>query len=263
MTASRWIFEDHLEPLVRKRREEREARRKRKLAEQGFPDRVLSVFGRRATERSVPASHHEIPLATPEEGKKGKVKASMIRRMSNAPQRINPSGHVMDPRSSQKPFEIAQESTAGDLTPALVESPKSMPANLPEHFPSIGIRHPTEDVPVSPTDASQVVPSFRSDSFGLSMTTGRQARNHQSFSIPEERAGFQRTHTVEFSLSPQSRNPHSDVEGNIDHGRLSLVGSREENATRLSFTGEATSRSQRGEGFERCKHLSKIQKCPF
>ncbi|KIM26890.1 hypothetical protein M408DRAFT_330271 [Serendipita vermifera MAFF 305830] len=247
-----WIFEDHLEPLVRKRREEREARRQRRLAERTISQRVLSIFGPGgANERPEDAPHHEIPLPVVDDGKKGKVKASMIRRMSNAPQRVNPSGHVMEPRSSHKPIELPQTPAAvDDPSPPIFESPKSIPVNISDNVaPIIGIRHATDDVSVSPTDKHS---SFSPESFGLATAAGRAGRMHQSFSIPEERAGFQRSYTVEFSLSPQTRGASSDVEGNIDRGRLSLVGSREENSARLSFTGETTGRSNRGgEGFGR------------
>jgi hypothetical protein len=258
-SSSRWIFEDHLEPLVRQRREEREARRKKKIAEQGLQQRVLSIFG--SGDAPEPFSHttcHEESLATKDDAKKGKVRANMIRRTNNALQQINPSGHVMDYHSSQKPLDDSQ---AQEVTPVVLESPKSFPPEtLARSHPTIGIGEATKD---SPMDVYPTFPSStHSDGFGLPITGGRPARtaHHQPSPIAEDRetsSGLQRTPTIEFSLSRQARGASSEMEGVADSGGLFLVGSREENGARLSIAGDNTNRSHRsGEGLERCKNTS-------
>jgi hypothetical protein len=257
-SPNRWIFEDHLEPLVRQRREEREARRKKKIAEQGLQQRVLSIFGSRdATEPFSRTSCHEESLATKDDAKNGKVRANMIRRTNNALQRINPSGHVMDHHSSQKPLEAVDDSQAEEL-PVVLESPKSFTPGTLAH-PTIGIGEATKDssMGVYPTFPS----SLRSERFGLPMTGGHPVRtaHRQSFPIAEDREtspGLQRTPTVEFSFARQARGTSSEMEGVADSGGLSLVGSREENGARLSIAGDNTNQSHRsGEGLEHCKNI--------
>jgi hypothetical protein len=247
---------------VRQRREEREARRKKRLAEQGLQQRVLSIFGSGGrAEHSSHASHHEESLAATDNVKKGKVRTNMIRRTNNALQQINPSGHVIDHRSGHKPVESAHESQAEVANLVLFESPKSLPSEtLTQSPPSIVIREARTDsrnpsVDVYPT----LPPSPHSDSFGLSMMGGLPTRNphHQPFSIAEDREtfpGFQRTHTVEFSLSRQTHGASPEMGGGVtDTGRLSLVGSREGNEGTLNVVGDNTNRSHRGDGLERCK----------
>jgi hypothetical protein len=241
---------------VRQRREEREARRKKKIAEQGLQQRVLSIFG--AGDATEPFSHttcHEESLAARDNAKKGKVRANMIRRTNNVLQRINPSGHVMDHHSSQKPIE-ATDSRLQEVTPVVLESPKSFsPETLAQSPPTIEMGEATEN------SSMDVYPTFpHSDRLGLPMTGGRPVRtaHHPPFPIAEDREtspGLQRTHTVEFSLARQAHGTSSEIEGVANSGGVSLVGSREENEDRLSIAGDNTNRSHRsGEGLERCKN---------
>ncbi|PVG02545.1 TrkH-domain-containing protein [Serendipita vermifera] len=256
-----WMFEDHLEPLVQKRREEREAREKRNALQGKWPQRVLSVFSQKSGANNRVTS--DVELAEPEADtgsvKRGRLKVSMIRRIGTAPQRINPSGHVMGSSSVEPPTAAAPDHTPGTNSGHVFsESPRSLPAPIPEeHMPSIEIKRPTEDGTYSdPTDSHSMhrTPTVMDSSFPNAHPRRAFTDHIVEHGLSDDvdpSPSFPRVQTVEFAISRPVRTTSVEREGrpnyhgNPPHG---LVERRE--GSRMGRT-ETSQTYRTNDGFER------------
>jgi hypothetical protein len=252
------MFEDHLEPLVQKRREEREARERRNALQGNWPQRVLSVFSQKSGNRVI----SDVELAEPEADagsvKRGRLKVSMIRRIGTAPQRINPSGHVMGPTSVEAP--APDQSPAVNSEPLFSESPRSLPAPISEEpMPNIEIRRPTGDnTHADPTDLH---PIHRTTTFMDNSNLHVHSRRAFTDNITEHSPSddpspaFPRVQTVEFAISRPLRTTSVEREGRMSHSANqphTLFDRRE--GSRMGRT-ETSQTYRTNEGFERRKEF--------
>jgi hypothetical protein len=250
------MFEDHLEPLVQKRREEREAREKRNALQGNWPQRVLSVFSQKSGNRVI----SDVELAEPEVDagsvKRGRLKVSMIRRIGTAPQRVNPSGHVMGPSAVERSTAAPDRSSTANVEPIFSESPRSLPAPLREEpMPSIEIRRPTEENShPDPTD-NYSVHRTAIDTLNLNMNPRRAfTENITEHSAPDDPSpAFPRVQTVEFAISRPLRTTSVEREGRMHHsGNQSHSPFDRREESRMGRT-ETSQTYRTNEGFERCK----------
>lgn len=199
-----------MEPLVRKRQEEREARR-RNMGNGRWPKRILTAFT-----STVQSSNNQQHVQTAESAdvdadaelsRKGRLRVSMIRRMSNAPQRVNPSGHIMELRPVEPPVPMLEQNGRDTSGAVFQESPRSFRADLPADPPSIEVRQATNEDP-NMTTATTFGNERDSTSVRLNARRGTR-EGHDMFSLSDERGTstaipdtqtIPRTQTIEFAL---------------------------------------------------------------
>lgn len=215
---------------MRKRQEEREARRRRTNINQGLRQRVLSVFGpntnpwttRKPTVTIVDSAEWDNDTIR----KTGKLKISMIRRMSNAPQRVNPAGHITELRS-EAPAPIMPENYATNSAPAFINLPKSMLPEIAAESPSvITIRQSTADEVHSAPEPTTNSPLGLTECVGVLGNVRRGTREVQEASSFLDDRGtstaihriqtIPRTQTVEFALARPTRTRSPERGGEID-----------------------------------------------
>ncbi|KAG8794475.1 low affinity potassium transporter, partial [Serendipita sp. 399] len=143
--------------------------------------------------------------------KRGRLKVSMIRRMNNAPQRINPSGLVMETKPSGT--QSSPPPNPMESNPLVIsESPKSIPLDITaESPPIIEIRQPTGDAMYeNPAESTSM---YRPPT--LSLANRRITRDARQNSIlHDDRIGgpaMGRSQTIEFSLTRPDRVHTMDV----------------------------------------------------
>ncbi|KAG8825554.1 low affinity potassium transporter [Serendipita sp. 401] len=237
-----WMFEEHLEPLVRKRREELEARKQRQEKEKNWPMRVFSTF--RSGKAGTRLDNGETKVETIEADgdsvsvRRGRLKVSMIRRMNNAPQRINPSGLVMETRTNEaRPSE--PPNAVDSSPPVLSESPKSLPTELSTSpGPVIEIRQPTGDATHwTPIETTSM---YRPPS--ISLANRRITREPRQNSIlAEDRVGsttMPRSHTIEFSLARPGRVNTMEKEAGVDSTNFHGSVAPEKRERRMSIAND-------------------------
>ncbi|CCA66433.1 related to potassium transporter TRK-1 [Serendipita indica DSM 11827] len=244
-----WMFEEHLEPLVRKRREEREARKLRR-GESKWSTRILTRI-KTWTKRD--EAKVDVELAETDGDstsvKRGRLRASMIRRVNNAPQRINPSGLVMDSRMAEA---VSQPPPTIEASPPILhESPRSMPTQISQESPpAIEIRQATGDNEASPGDSTVM---YRSPT--ISLANRRPTRDIRQNSIMAEdkatTSAFPHSQTIEFSLSKPARTTSIDREAKRDFSSFSMQGHSERKERQMSHPVDTMSRSYGGPGLDR------------
>jgi hypothetical protein len=133
ITINRWMFEAHLEPIVRRAA-------KLELGDEKPPirERVAFKLGKLFSSKS-----NQTPHATQSasdtvfrdaEGVRGvnsgggaRVHAGMIRRTSNAPQRVNPSGFVLEEAKQTTTAETPPQDSVLESRPSVSDSPGPCP----------------------------------------------------------------------------------------------------------------------------------------
>lgn len=179
-----------------------------------------------------------------------KIKANMIRRMSDAPQRVNPSGLVMElPPTAERATNEGERHEKEKKT--LSDSPRSMPADDPlNRPPSIEIRRATTDainnghpdanaLPRSPTNISRT---------GLLPLPRRLTRDSGP---PDDRglsSAVPRTQTIEFSLARPKRGISRDR-----NDRIESMDQPDRVVHRTNTHGGHSAQNHFSEGFQACK----------
>jgi hypothetical protein len=150
----------------------------------------------------------------------------MIHRMSNAPQRVNPSGHVTELRS-EAPVPIKQEDYIKNSAPALISSPKSTSPEIAAKSPSVITIHQSTDEEVHSAPETTTNPLLGLtecvESLGNVRRGTREAQ--EACGLLDDRATstaihriqtIPRTQTLEFALARPTRTRSSERGGEID-----------------------------------------------
>lgn len=145
-----------------------------------------------------------------------RVHTGMIRRMNNAPQRIGPSGFILEEAKQTTP-ETQPQSTVLESPPFLSDSPRSLSRGL-EYIPPIGetssiaFRNATDDdqQPASQPPVRHTTTSSRYTTDPNQLSARRVSRTERAPSVvaygrEEKRSTIElpRTATTEFARFPQ------------------------------------------------------------
>lgn len=237
------MFEAHLEPIVRRAA-------KLELGDEKPPirERVAFTLGKlfgsnsnqtpHATQSASDALFPDVEGARAvNSGSGARVHAGMIRRTSNAPQRVNPSGFILEEAKQTTTAETPPQLSVLESQPNLSDSPMAL-SQSPEHVPPtdgtsiIMFRHATDD-DQQPTPRPAGFPFLRHTTTSSRYTadpnqfsarrvsrTGR-APSMEAYEREEKRTTTElpRTATVEFAGLPQVQRWTSPI-----HERSTSVG---------------------------------------
>lgn len=133
------MFEAHLEPIVRRAAKLEFGDEKPPVRER-LAFKLGKLFGSKPNEinRSVSdALFNDLEGTHGVNSNGARVHTGMIRRMSNAPQRINPSGFVLEESKRSPTAETPAQPEVLESQPSLTDSPGALSQSL-EHMPPIG-----------------------------------------------------------------------------------------------------------------------------
>lgn len=214
---------------------------------QAWPQRIRSIFGPTASsgETKRPSVPVVETVGSDEGSNRRRLKIGMIRRMSNAPQRINPSGHVMELRS-EAPVSLNKDDHITNSAPVLTESPGLVSSDQPADSPPvIAVRQATGDGTHSAPEMTSNPLLDQGEPVGL-LNPRRATREAQeaaglmdnhgtSTAIPRTHT-IPRTQTVEFALARPTRTRSPERGGRMDFPTYQSSDVREVDAHRNSTT---------------------------
>jgi len=220
------MFEAHLEPIVRRAAKLELGNEKPPIRERvGF--KLGKLFSSkpnqtpRATQSASDAFRDVEGARAVNSGSGARVHAGMIRRTSNAPQRVNPSGFILEEAKQATTTETPPPLSILESEPSLSDSPKAQSQNLEPMSPTDGtssmvFRNATDD-DHQPTSRPTGHPFLRHATTSSRFTTdpiqlsarkvGRAGRapSMEVYEREEKRTTTElpRTATVEFAGLPQ------------------------------------------------------------